>query len=179
MKRENEFREEFNIEKSVRRYTNNDVIYNPENGLLYHRVDMETPQNNFRPEHMFREQTYMVLAVTDEYVTDDNLGSALRAQLGATLGGEVSNAIIPTAQITQVYLRNYQEAADFEPPAGGQVDDVTAATRLETLRKHQADLWSSAPDWQKAVIVEGLYAGADEEARSVLGREVDSWKRVP
>ena len=178
LKRENAFRDEFDIEKSIRRYTNNDIIYNPENGLLYHRVDMETPQNNFRPENMFREQTYMVLVVTDEYVSDDNLGAALRAQLGATLGSEVSNAIIPTAEITQGFLGEYQKAAQFQPPSGGQVDDATATARLQILKNNQDELWSSAPDWQKALIVEGLYAGADAETQNLLGKDVNAWKRA-
>ncbi len=179
LKKENETRDEYNTKASVNRYTNRDLIYNPEDGLLYHRVDMENPKNNFIPKNIFRDQTYAVLVVTDEYAEEDNLGEALRKRLSKQLGEDRSSDLIPTVAQANTLLDNYQSFSSALVLAdGAKLDQDTQRQRHLTVKDQQKKLWSSSSDLTKTFIVRGLYDLADEETQSALGQSIDAWKRA-
>jgi hypothetical protein len=178
LKRENRYREEYEIEASTRRYTDADLIYNPEDSLLYHRRDMENPRNNFVPENLFTAQTYLVFAVTDEYVNEDNLGAALRQQLAGTLGEEVSRSIIPDAAMTQTMMQQYRQLSDFTDTDGVLLDGEGIHQRQQLLEGLQDELWGAGSDYHKAMVVESLYGAAASAVQQRLGRDIDLWRKA-
>ena len=178
LKRENPVRNGVKTGLSSRRYSDNDIIYNPEDGYLYYRKDMETPRNNFLPENLFKEQTYMVFVLTDEYVTDDNLGEALRNQLSKSLGAERSRQLIPDAQSTNMAISNYTQSLNNKTPEGVILDGASIRKKRINLEKKQDLLWGASSDFQKTMIVEALWANATSELKQALNKDINGWKKA-
>ena len=179
LKRENDTRKEYHVEKARIRYGPNDLIYNPEDGLLYYRLDMENPRNNFNPDNLFKEQTYMVLVVTDEYATEDNLGMALRKRLAQTLGEDRSRQLIPDFKSAQKMLDNYSETQQqLSTPANANLDGREKRLMLNQVQSQQDSLWSSNSELNKAVIVRSLFEQSAPRARQLLKENLESWKKA-
>lgn len=178
LKRENPEREEYNALRANRRYTDNDLIYNPENGLLYYRKDMENPQNNFVPENLFREQTYMVLVVTDEYASEDRLGEALRQRLSTALGEERARELIPDRDTTLAVLQGLGQLSEGALPGGAALSDADRHARSQEVELRQEELWSSSSDFSKAAVIHALSEAATDRAKQALGTDLEAWKQA-
>ena len=179
LKRENDTRKEYNVESARKRYGPNDLIYNPEDGLLYYRLDMENPRNNFNADNLFKEQTYMVMVVTDEYAAEDNLGMALRKRLSQTLGEDRSRQLIPDFKSAQNMLDNYSETQQqLSTPVNANLDGREKRLRLNQVQGQQDSLWSSNSELNKAVIVRSLFEQSAPRARQLLKEDLESWKKA-
>lgn len=179
LKKENVTREEYETAKSINRYTNRDLIYNPEDGLLYRRKDMENARNNFIPSNIFRDQTYVVLVVTDEYTQEDNLGEALRKRLSKQLGEDRSTDLIPTAAQANALLDSYHALrSGLTLDNGAQLDQESVRQRHLTVQDQQKKLWSSGSDLSKTFVVRGLYELATPQTQQALGTDITSWKKA-
>ena len=179
LKRENDSRKEYEVENARKRYGPNDLIYNPEDGLLYFRLDMENPKNNFTPDNLFKNQTYAVLVVTDEYAAEDNLGQALRKRLSQALGEDRSRELIPDMNSARNLLDNYASTQnEMAVPAGASLDGRSQRLRLKQVQGQQDSLWSSNSDLNKTLIVRSLYEQAAPRAKELLQEDVEAWKKA-
>ena len=180
MKRENEHRKEKSLGRAAERMMYRRLIYNPADGKLYRRRYFTRASENFVKDNLFLDQTYAVIAVTDEYVRPDNLGEILREQLSRALGERRSVEFVPdlgrSMQVIQKFRDLRHEQNDLRKDVNLSPED--RRIRLDQVKKSQDELWMQVSELRKQTIVEALYDVADEETRKRLGRDLREWRNA-
>jgi len=149
-----------------------DLIYNPENSRLYWKKDRYDLEQNFVEDNLFLDQTYAVIAVTDEYTEQDTLGNSLRKQLSSVLGKRKAQSMFPNKEEIKEIFSSIQNNISGATVDSSEVEGF--AQLSEELRKQ---LWEESSLIKRQVIVEKLYNYADKNSRMLFGRDPDAWQK--
>lgn len=180
LKRENRFRKE-RLDMADQELLYRKLIYNAEDGKLYWRRSFSDARSNFIPDNLFKQQTYAVFVITDEYTRGDELGSALRKQVGRALGEARAREIVPdlaqSAKLLQRYhdLRKDKRQFKASEKQLGEADRKAAAKKIAD---QQEELWKESTEFQKQLLIEALYDQASDDVKERLGKDLEKWKRT-
>jgi hypothetical protein len=155
------------------------LIYSPEHKKLYWRRTFTDPKRNFEnPNNEFRDKTYAIFTLVDDYQAPDNIAEILREDLNRVLPQSKVDALIPTpsqhaATVTSLFntLTNVVGA----PVAGAVADTNKLSAWMNSV---QRTLWSNADANSKEVMLKFLIDRADGVARTQLGQDLDSWRKA-
>jgi len=156
-------------ESSWTRQTYRNLVYNPEDGCLYKRLDLSDPAANFKADNLFLDQSYAVIVATDEYADgSDKLGEKLREQTAKSLGSERASKFLPDVQQSLQVMNSFRSVSN---------STNLASLGLRRLALQSKDeLWQDVSDLRKACIVEMLESHSDSTTKALLGSDPEKWK---
>lgn len=149
------------------------VVYNPQDGLLYRRVNVSDPAANFRPEFLFLDQSYAVIVVTDEYADgSDQLGAKLREQISRSLGEDRARKFVPSVQQTIETIQSFRALQGTT----NSIPKLMPEALKSVVPKYKDELWQNASELRKGYIVDFFSTYSDSPTRSLLGFDTEKWK---
>lgn len=178
LKRENSSRRE-RLDMADQELLYRKLIYNAEDGKLYWRRSFSDARANFIPDNLFKQQTYAVFVITDEYTRGDELGASLRKQVGRALGEARAREIVPDlAQSAKLLQRYHDLRKDKRQFRESNLSEVDRKTEGKKIADQQEELWKDSTELQKQLLIEALYDQASEDAKARLGKDLEKWKRA-
>jgi len=175
IKTESRFRSSVDMKAAKALYMSQ-LVYDPETAKLYWRRSFTDSKRNFSPDNEFRDKTYAVFALVDDYEVSDTLGDTLRKNLATVVGTKNANQIVPQASDLGATMSRLLESSSGLVGSKLGTDDAAKTKLSKWVAAMQKQLYSSeTPGYQEGVM-KALRSYASPAAQATLGNDIEKWR---
>lgn len=166
---------------AAERLLRSQLVFSPETGKLYYRRSFSDASRNYSEDNEFREKSYAVFSITDDYQVADSLGEKIRNELKRVVDEAVVDRVLPTpAQSAESLLDVIDLDRALQLAAGGpqSLDQGSRMDRETVIKSIQDQLWNDSVSLRrKQELAAILYRASDPEAQLRCGRDPLWWRR--